>query len=135
MSFFEQGGFPANYFGKGEGWELPDDPKIVEEFTKRFLEWEAAHPEDPTGDLALAAFNIRHPAPTEKVKGKRDVEGQLIVGPTLTIIQGPVDEPNECNLRLQLPASKLQTLKNYAHYKRRRPRDIIIDWINKNCKL
>lgn len=127
MSFFDAGGFPVNYFGKGEHWELPPDEAVQKEFTQRFLEYEVEHPDDPTGEIAFAEYKRKYPFTGKTIPS-------IVEQKTFAYAPEPV-EPYSENLRLQIPPSKLQTLKNYAHYRRRRPRDILIEWIDKYCKL
>lgn len=119
---------PANYFGKGENYNLPDDPEIIREFERRFQEWEAAHPEDPSGELALALAK-KHNEPAKKINP-----------PTSTGNRPAKEESAEegidwAELELTLPPDHITLLKNYAKFKRRRPRDIVMGWISQFCKL
>jgi hypothetical protein len=121
---------PANYFGKGENYILPDDAETVREFERRFQEWERQHPEDPTGELALAKWKEDHfeaPAPSRAPSTPRKTTEE----------KESSDSGDEewKELELVLPVAHIEKLKNYAKLQRRRPRDIIMLWIERFCKI
>jgi hypothetical protein len=121
---------PANYFGKGKNYTLPDDAEVVREFERRFQEWEREHPEDPTGDLALAKWEAEHSEETPRARvpaALREPTGE----------KEPVvsDDEDWKELEMILPVRHIEKLKKYASYKRRRPRDIVMLWIETYCKL
>lgn len=114
---------PANYFGKGEDFILSDDkPNEIKEFDDKYKEWAEAHPEDPTGEIALAEFRKRNRiTPEEEItSSSSSVEPEF---------QG------SAKIHLELPETSIEKLKNYARFRRRRPRDIINGWIEQFCKL
>lgn len=124
-NFFEPGGYPANYFGKGEEFILPDDPVILKEFDARFNEYEIAHPEDPTGDKAL-----------EHAKSQPPIKSKLDKGVSTTEEKSPVSEDDKwVELEMFMPARHIELFKKYCSLQRRRPRDIMMLWIDKLCKL
>jgi len=117
---------PANYFGLGADYVLPEDIEIVREFELKFSDWVTKNPDDPTGELAIAAYQkylAQNPkAKAELAKPKYDA-----------IVINPNDYDDAKQLRLQLPADLLEVLKKFAKAKKRRPRDIIIHWIKTHC--
>ena len=122
--FFEAGGCPADYFGKGPEFLLPDDPQVLREFEMRFQEYELAHPNDPTGEIALAKNTVTRPTkplaiPTEE----RDAFDLISENDTLSEIE------------MVLPIRHIQLFKRYCRFQRRRPRDVFMVWIDKICKL
>lgn len=112
---------PINYFGKGEDYSLPDDPNIIREFEAKWKEWDSLHPDDPMGEKALAEYKAKNKNTPEAYRGKE-----------ATIQEDASDESNR--LKLELPVIVIQRLKDYAKYKRKRPRDIIMMWILEKCK-
>lgn len=139
---------PANYFGKGENYVLPDNADAIREFERRFQEWEVEHPEDPTGDLALAKWKAENtgkpPAVSAPSKPKGAVnlphittekETHLAPMPTIPVMPVIPDDAEWVELELTLPKVYVDQLKRYAAFMRRRPRDIIILWINKHTKV
>jgi hypothetical protein len=113
---------PANYFGRGENYILKDDPEELRWFEERFKEWESAHPEDPTGEIALQEEKRKpsyQPNPTKTTITRHDDDDFL----------------DSTKLRLELPTTHIEKLKNFAKFKRRRPRDIVMAWIDQYCKL
>lgn len=119
---------PANYFGEGEDYSLPDDPSILQEFSKKFEEWERNHPDDPTGEKALASYKAKHGEIeyTKKEKTPRVLEDD----------EELVKDNSECvNLRLQVPMETCRLFKNYAKFRRMRPRELLILWVTKYAKL
>lgn len=121
---------PANYFGKGENYLLPDDAETVREFERQFQEWEQAHPEDPTGELALAKWKSEHGEDTPRPRipaALREPTGEKI--PT-------VDEEEEWKeIEMVIPVRYIEKFKNYCRLQRRRPRDVFMLWIERLCKL
>lgn len=139
---------PANYFGKGEDYDLPADVDVLREFERQFSEWTAAHPEDPDGSIALAHDKANpvierppkpEPTPTPApipIPQPEPVKIQVVV---------PVVEPlqisYQCSvadskkLRLELSVADIIKLRNYALMKRCRPRDVVSVLINTYCKL
>jgi len=125
---------PANYFGKGENYNLPDDAETIREFERRFTEWEKAHPDDPTGDIALAAY--KKPLPTALVTTKSTSDSAPTpVSDDVEEEDGEEFEFNDSSVRLRIPSPILLKFKKYARYKRKRPRDILIFWITRFCNL
>ncbi len=57
---------PANYFGKGENYVLPESMDAVREFEQQFDAWVTANPNDPTGEKAIESYKA-HLAATKKV--------------------------------------------------------------------
>lgn len=47
---------PSNNFGKGPGYVVPQTDEAISEWEKMWDEWESAHPDDPTGEKALAKW-------------------------------------------------------------------------------
>lgn len=114
---------PANYFGKGVNYVLPDDREAVQEYERLWQEWEAAHPNDPTGEIALKEWS--------HTTGKKVVFSD---GPQ------PIIQPNDVSaetskLKLELADSDIRLLKNFASFKRRRPRDVIAELIRTYCVI
>lgn len=118
---------PANYFGKGKDYILPDDPDTVAEFERRWREWEAEHPSDPTGDTALAQWEAEHGG--TKSRSAR-VPAEIAGGDV-----EPGDSDDMATLKLELPTGHIDKLKRYARFLRRRPRDVLMIWIERHCKL
>ena len=118
---------PANYFGKGENYVLPEDIEVVREFEQRFSEWVTAHPNDPTGEITLAAWKKADKTPIANIP-------RVHHQPTTKEIY-KIDSEGNSQLRVQIPQEFIAMLKSYAHARKRRPRDIIIHWIQTNCKL
>lgn len=118
---------PANYFGKGEDYVLPENADELRTFEHRFAQWEREHPEDPDGSIALAHAKL-NAQPTEE----KNVSPS--VGPSEVFIPRAVMDESQ-KLKLELPLAYIEKLKKYASFKRRRPRDIIMAWIDANCKL
>ncbi len=128
---------PANYFGKGEEYTLPEDPDVIREFERRFQEWELAHPDDPLGELALARAKQHH-EPTKKTTPPPVNQPHQQINPQpLPQSSLPLTDVGDdmIELELTLPADYVKLLKNYAKFKRRRPRDIIMSWIQQFCRL
>lgn len=115
---------PANYFGKGEDYNLPDDVNVIAEYERKWKEWEAAHPEDPTGEIALA-----------DAKKKGNLSTPTITSPNEEVKVKTEDDIDCAELQLLMPVRHIQLLKNYAKFRRRRPRDIIMGWIDMYAKL
>jgi hypothetical protein len=121
---------PANYFGKGKDYCLPDDAAAVHEFERRFAEWESAHPDDPTGELALAKWEQDHAnslasKPLQRTRVETTGEKSSTV----------MESSDLKELELVLPAGHIAKFKNYCRLQRRRPRDIMMLWIEAYCKL
>lgn len=126
---------PANYFGRGEDYILPDDPDVVREFERKFEEWVNTHPDDPTGEQTLKAHG---PQRTHRSILNRSPKGIFINSNSET--PAPPTKEKEPyvlmgEIKLRLPIKELETLKNFAIFKRRRPRDIICRLINENCQI
>lgn len=109
---------PANYFGQGEDAAL--EPDKIAEFNKLWNEWEEAHPDDPTGEIALAAYKQRNRIPSEQKIPEVEID------PTI-ILSGKI--------HLEITEDRIDKLKKYARIHRRRPRDIVNGWIDQFCKL
>ena len=120
---------PANYFGKGKNYLLPDDAETIREFERRFQEWEQAHPEDPTGELALAKWESEV-GPINKSKPQSQLRGT-----TEEKTPEVSDEEIWKELELVMPERHIEKFKNYCRLQRRRPRDIMMLWIERLCKL
>lgn len=119
---------PANYFGRGENYNLPDDPSIIQEIQVLWSEWEREHPGDPTGDKALAEWKAKNP---DKPAISRDK-----IPRALEEDEEEIFDNSECvNLRLQVPIETCRLFKNYAKLKRIRPRELLILWVAKYAKL
>lgn len=121
---------PANYFGRGENFVLPDDAAFIKEFEDQWATWEREHPDDPTGELALEAAKKNHiqiaPSPPRPAP--------VVIGIAEKNLEY-VENDRRIFLKLTLPHAHMQKLKNFARLQRRRPRDIIIAWIEKLCRL
>lgn len=120
---------PANYFGRGENYNLPDDPEIIKELNAQWEQWEREHPDDPTGEKALAADIELFGKPSLTPKA---VNFKRLVEPDEEEI---VDDTENVNLRLQIPKETCRIFKNYAKLKRMRPRELLILWVHKIAKL
>lgn len=108
---------PANFFGRGKDFDLAEDPAAIQEIEKKWQAWEIAHPDDPTGELALEIEEKRItpvlvPTPAAPTQEKKIIE-ELV------------------NLRLQIPSRIDNKLKAIAKAKRKRPRDIVVELIEK----
>lgn len=112
---------PCNYFGKGENYNLQEDnPTQVAEFERLWKEWEEAHPEDPTGEIALEDYKKRNRLVPEEIITKKSIEQDL---------------EESSKIHLELPERLILKLKNYARFRRRRPRDIVASWIEQFARL
>jgi hypothetical protein len=120
---------PANYFGKGRDYNLSDDPKELQEFERKFKEWEAAHPDDPVGEKALSEY--------ESTRGTSKVKIQSRPSVSFTDDDEDDDDNDDSSnkIRLELPSVLIMQLKRYARFHRKRPRDIVMMWIIKYGKL
>lgn len=151
---------PANYFGKGEMYFMQEDSEEMQEFIRKFDEYVVNHPDDPTGEQALADYNekcrkerlfvspraaLQKPA-SSFVEGDPDVyvQGPIpyrIPHPRLEALEKvsiSVDADGDevwKEIKLIIPEGYYVMLKNYAAVKRRRPRDVVMKWINEHCKL
>lgn len=136
---------PCTYFGKGSNYILPDDPETIREFEAKWKEWETEHPDDPTGEKALAEYLAANPhtnldaktghvppprQATQKAATPASFQKKEELEPTNFEIENETRK-----LRLELPDEVIEKLKRYARYCRRRPRDIIIGWVEKYCQL
>lgn len=167
---------PANYFGKGENYILPDEGEEQADFARRFDEYVVAHPEDPAGEQALRLYEenlasaksikqavnegIESFKPTPKsalapilspvvsssfvvprpMQPKRDIEKELKeqhILPLVTEVQPSTKEEDDewTQIKLRIPVKYHKLLTDYATFKRRRPRDIVMKWIMQNCHL
>lgn len=115
---------PHNYFGRGVDYTLPDDPVIIREIEDKWAEWEAAHPDDPTGEIAYRNHQKGNLLISKRPNLAKSTEGRVTFA-----------EFKTRKLRLELPKNEIELLKRYAASERRHPRDIIIRWIHQNCKL
>lgn len=113
---------PSNYFGKGDNYILPDDVDEVRKFEDRWKKYEAENPDDPTGELALAKFRNAHP-PTNQPKPPDNPPDRIVLPENF--------EWKE--IELILPVPYVERFKNFAAAKRRRPRDILMSFIDKYC--
>lgn len=112
---------PATYFGKGENYNLQDaTPDELQKFNEDFEKWERENPDDPTGEIALEAYK------RNGGKASSSVEETPVAS-----LQIMMDTP--ADLRISLPFYAIEKLKNHARLRKRRPRDIIQEWILKNC--
>lgn len=112
---------PANYFGKGVDYQLPDDREAVAEYERLWREWETTHPNDPTGEIALKSW--------ESNNGGTKV---ALASPPVAIVEG-AQSSETSKLKLEIPDHVIKQLKNFASFKRKRPRDVIIELIQRNC--
>ncbi len=123
---------PANYFGKGEDYLLPDDPKVLGEFERKFKEWEDSHPEDPTGDIALAHDKIASSSSVEN-RSNGAISTEEKKNPLPLTITEPSPELESDGLlkeiELVMPENYIKLFKEYCKEKRRRPRDMMMTWI------
>lgn len=149
---------PANYFGKGELYILKEDSDEMAEFVRRFDLYAEAHPNDPTGEEALrlhlaATKNpvsvylqpIPAPPPPEALpfvelqdyrKTPPPVHPPIDPKEKEIIPQTPFNITEEWEeLKLKIPIGYYNNLKNYAKWKRRRPRDVVMKWIRDYCHL
>lgn len=123
---------PANYFGKGEDYILPEDRDVIREYERQFQEWESTHPDDPTGEIALAhAKSLGSPTVEKAIPQQQRVR----VSEDSEPVQIEEDSQDMAELELTLPPNEIRLLKNYARFKRKRPRDIVMAWIQQFCKL
>lgn len=120
---------PANYFGKGEDYLLPDDPATLQEFERKFQEWEKSHPEDPTGEIALAHDKIASSSSVE-VRRNGAISTEEKKSPHELL---PDDSPLK-EIELVMPESYIIRFKEYCKEKRRRPRDMLMVWIDEKTK-
>lgn len=117
---------PINYFGKGENYALPDNKEACAEYERQWKEWEAEHPEDPTGEATLQAWKDQTGKESQPLRKVKSMSMEF---------DGPFSSEEICNVRLQLPEQEAKMLKKYASFKRKRPRDIIVALIQTYCKL
>lgn len=128
---------PANYFGKGEDYNLKDDPAELEEFNRLFDEYSQANPDDPTGEKALEAFKAqvllasKTELPPPQKKTPEYVSSPSVVDEPPQPEMISVEEDHE-SIRLELTASRIIFLKRYSAYRRMRPRDVISFLIDKH---
>lgn len=115
---------PANYFGKGADYQLPDDIKVVAEYERRWRDWESKHPEDPTGEIALREWEARG-------GGK----GKSSSAPRETMEVDAIEEGETSQLKLEMLDSDIRLLKMFASFKRKRPRDVLSTLIRQNCRI
>ena len=149
---------PANYFGKGENYVLPESLDAVREFEQQFDAWVTANPNDPTGEKAIESYKahlaatknkVTHPfatppadvlLPSVVAPPPVDIE-KLVEAKVESVMQAQAPTPtlelsgDTDQLKLQLPVELIDKLKDFAKAKRRRPRDIVITWILENCHL
>jgi len=132
-NFFSPGGYPANYFGRGEDFCLPEDHAIVREYERRFQEYEAAHPEDPMGEKLLEADRKK------KLNLPKAIDARLSdrTIPTEEKVEAepPIEMDEMVEVEMTIPKSQLDLFKRYCKFQRRRPRDIFLLWIARHCKL
>lgn len=120
---------PASYFGKGENHNLSDDSaEELREFEQKFREWEEKHPNDPTGEKALAIWKVTNPTGSKVATPKTP---EPITAPT----EEEEDDSEKGSLKLVLSERQIQKIKGYARVRGCRPRDLVIEWIEKFCKL
>ncbi len=124
---------PANYFGKGVNYQLTDDVDEVTEFERLWREWEAANPNDPTGDIALKTWQDYGVAETTPTVAHVTTESMARGSGILT--GGKEFEEDQITLKLSLAVSEVDMLKRYSSFKRRRPRDIIATLIRQHCVI
>lgn len=115
---------PANYFGRGENFNLPDDKEFLHQYELEWQEWERAHPDDPGGEKALAewkkwkATQPAQPSTTPPTTGGKESIPSATVGV----------ETKE--LELELDPAIITKFKAYCRLQRKRPRDIFTYWVN-----
>lgn len=133
---------PANYFGKGDDYILPDTISVVQEFERRWKEYEVEHPDDPTGELALAKFRAQpkvdrvetivvHIPPPEPIIEPVEVTPLPEEPPIDKIVLPKNFQWKE--IELVMPEQYVERFKSFAAAKRRRPRDILMSFIDKYC--
>lgn len=127
---------PANYFGRGEDFDLPDDAEFLMVFNKQYEEWEREHPDDPTGEEALKKWKLERksmaPSPSLRVPPTKRTEP----APPPDEESTDLDEDSDGDrLRLSLPDDYIKRLKDYARFKRVRPRDVVMGWIRQHAKI
>lgn len=128
---------PANYFGKGENYILPDNPEEIRDFERQFKDWEAKHPDDPTGEMALknhkeVVRTTPKALPAQPVVIISERDANKVIFPSVAAKKGVIEDDPEfqnAELELELPKYLIAQLKAFAKYKSRRPRDIVASWI------
>lgn len=128
---------PVNYFGKGVDYQLPDDVEAVEEFNRKYAEYERDNPDDPTGALLLEKYNV-HLKVQKSIAHAPSMETKLPGLPIQfgdEILKTEVTARGETFIRLSLPVNAIENLKKFARYQRKRPRDVVLAWIELYCRL
>lgn len=113
---------PANYFGRGRDFILPDDTTVVAEITEKWTKYEQDHPDDPMGENILKKWE-------EDANRLCTVEATKNLQQARTIVSDYEFLGVTTQLRLELPKDLINHLKGYARYTRKRPRTIIEDLI------
>lgn len=121
---------PLNYFGRGEDFNLPDDPVFLRKFEDQYREWEQAHPDDPDGQKALDEWKKGAKA-TPKPKLNPELFQEATEETSLSEPDYSVLE----RLVLKLPLREYTIFKNFCFLKHRRPRDILAIWIKNYAKI
>lgn len=112
---------PANYFGKGADYVLPDSREEIQDYEEKWRKWMEDHPNDPTGELAIKEW--------EATTGRK---AKLATEPK------PVGEDLDeefATLKLELNPNVIKQLKTYASFCRKRPRDIVARLIKAHCNI
>lgn len=130
---------PINYFGKGKDYSLSDDQAEIQEFERQWREWEAEHPDDPTGEIALREFEAIHGEVKTNTNGSVSRKAVRVLQPVISSVE-PIARDGEvmedmASLELEMPKSAILALKRYASFKRVRPRDVVTNLILKHCKF
>lgn len=146
---------PANYFGKGADYVLPDNLEIIHQFERDFDAWVRENSDDPTGEKALALWEQSQLQPPElpplqkkkellpsvELPAKVEVEVEhltptKILDLALKPIVVDVEQGLETvQLTLELPEIYVERFKKFCKFKRKRPRDVLLFWILQHAKI
>lgn len=87
---------PVNFFGRGVNYQMPVDEKAALWFDEQWEKWEAAHPDDATGEIAYAEFLEEKRLWEQQIKGvgafKDQMEVEAVYPPMVVEEPTPVVE-------------------------------------------